>query len=177
MVQLVGTSSAEAGDLGGIPGRALVVLSQVALVVPFIAYFTYYWTTGSTLGMRALDIELVVGSTGEPPGLSRSLVRALIALALGVAAYVLFFALTGVPAEGLTPTERMIVTASAVVAAAGVAAKAWFFLDRRRQTLLDRLFGLVYVEDLASTSPAASLYQLWLSQRASGSGRGAGDLR
>jgi uncharacterized RDD family membrane protein YckC len=112
------------------------------------AYFVWFWTTGSTLGMRALDFELVVDATGEPPSWRRAVPRAVVGCLLALALVNVYFAWSGRnDDEPLNGYERALVAASIGVGAAGVAAKGWMLLDERRRSAFDRLFGLVYVEE------------------------------
>jgi RDD family len=146
VVQGVGVTSVEAGGPGVVLGVVLVVLSQLVVAAPIVAYFAVYWSAGSTLGMRALDIELVEDRTGAPPTWRRTVPRAVIAFLIALALVNVYFAYSG-GVDGVGAFERSLVGASVAVALAGVAAKAWLLLDQRRRSALDRLFGLVYVEE------------------------------
>lgn len=147
----VGFVSQGAGDLRGVPGGTLLVLSQVLVAVPVIAYFALYWATGSTLGMRALDIELVEADTGRPPSRRRALARALAAFVLAISVNNVYLVLTSDPLVDYTAFQRDLIDASFALAGLAVAAKAWMLLDQRKQTLLDKLFGLLYVEEIVFT--------------------------
>lgn len=146
--ELAGLVSAEAGDLRGIPGTALVVLAQLLAAAPVVAYFAYYWSTGSTLGMRALDFELVRADTGEPPPARLAVARAVLGFVLFVASYNAYLVLASDPLDDYTGRQQALVDASLAVVAAAAGAKAWLLVDERRRSLLDRAFGLVYVEEL-----------------------------
>jgi uncharacterized RDD family membrane protein YckC len=148
LVQGLGTLALDAGGGWTAPGAALVVLSQLIVLGAMAAYFAWFWTTGSTLGMRALDIELVADSTGEPPSWRRAVPRAVVGCLLALALVNVYFAWSGrTDDEPLNAYERALVAVSIPVAVAGVAAKGWMVLDERRRSALDRLFGLVYVEE------------------------------
>jgi hypothetical protein len=148
LVQGLGTLAVEAGGAWTVPGVALVVLSQLIVVGAMAAYFAWFWTTGSTLGMRALDFELVVDATGQPPGWRRAVPRAVVGCVLALALVNLYFAWSGrTDDEPLNAYERGLVAVSVAVGGAGLAAKGWLLLDGRRRSALDRLFGLVYVEE------------------------------
>ena len=154
--QAVGVTSWEDGDLRGIPGAVLIVFSQLLVAAPVVAYFAYYWTRGSTLGMRALDIELVREETGKPPGWKRALPRACLAFVVSLAVYNVMLAWTGRAVEEYSSAERALIAASAVAAGLCLAAKMWMVVDERRRSLLDRAFGLLYVEELVFTRAARS---------------------
>ncbi len=149
--QSLGVTSWEAGDLRGIPGSALIALSQVLVAAPVVAYFAYYWTRGSTLGMRALDFELVREETGRAPGWRRTLPRACLAFVIALAVNNVYLGWIGRPLDNFSSLERAVIVSSAVVVGLGLAAKAWTLGDERRRSLLDRMFGLVYVEELVFT--------------------------
>ena len=167
MVQAAARTSWEAGDLGGLPGEIVFRLAQVLIVVPIVAYFALFWQTGSTLGMRALDIELLCARTGKQPGLVRAAARALFALAHGGATYIVFFVtVSDPPAGGYSSTDRAITVVAFAVYVVGGLGKLWMFVDSRRQTAWDRLFGLLYVENVTPTVPTeTSRWELWLSHR------------
>jgi hypothetical protein len=153
--QLAGLVSWNAGDLRGIPGSVLILVSQLIAAGPVVAYFAYYWTTGSTLGMRALDFELVGEGTGLPPGWARALLRALLAFVLAVAVNNVYIVVASDPLDGYSRLEQAAVDISLVLVASALVAKAWLVVDERRRSLVDRAFGLVYLEELvfAETGP------------------------
>jgi hypothetical protein len=155
VVQGVGVTSVDAGGPGVILGVVLVVLSQLVVAAPIVAYFAVYWSAGSTLGMRALDIELVEDRTGAPPTWRRTVPRAVIAFLIALALVNVYFASSG-GVDELGAFERSLVAASVAVALGGVAAKAWLLLDHRCRSALDRLFGLVYVEEFVYTDARPS---------------------
>jgi uncharacterized RDD family membrane protein YckC len=153
--QAIGDVSSDAGDLRGIPGSALLLVSQVIVAIPVVAYFAAYWTTGSTLGMRAVDIELVREETGRAPGWARAIARACVAfvIAFGVNTVYSYLA-SDPPLDGYSSLERTVIAISVVIVSAAAAAKLWMLVDRQRRSLLDRLFGLVYVEELVFSAEA-----------------------
>lgn len=152
--QALGLVTADAGDLRGIPGSLLLLLSQAIVAAPVVGYFAAYWTTGSTLGMRAVDIELVTEATGRSPGWPRALVRAGAAFVIAYAVNTVYLVLASEPLDGYSELERAVIAVSVVVVSAVAAAKLWMLVDERRRSLLDRLFGLVYVEDLVFSRDA-----------------------
>jgi uncharacterized RDD family membrane protein YckC len=155
--QAVGLTTLSGGDLRSeVPGTILLVVSQVLTAVPVIAYFALYWAAGSTLGMRALDIELVDSDTGRPPARRKTLVRACTAFVLAIAVNNVYLVISSEPLHGYTTFQRAIIGASLALVGAMVAAKGWMFLDERRQTFLDKLFGLVYLEELVFTRTTPS---------------------
>jgi uncharacterized RDD family membrane protein YckC len=152
IVQGVGETSLDAGGAGTPLGVALVVLSQLLVAASIVAYFAYYWSQGSTLGMRALDFELVQDATGRPPSLTRTVPRAVVACLVALAVLNVYLASPGRPeGDPFNAFERALIVASIAVAGIGLAAKALVLVDPRRRSGFDRLFGLVYVEELVFT--------------------------
>lgn len=152
--EAVGVVSSGAGDLRGIPGSAFLIVSQAIVAAPVVGYFAAYWTTGSTLGMRALDIELVRAATGRSPRWPLTVARACLAFVIAFAVNTVYLVLASDPLDGYTSLERTLITGSVVVVSAAAPAKLWMLVDERRQSLLDRLFGIVYVEDLVFSREA-----------------------
>lgn len=146
--QAIGLTTWTPSDLHRVPETILLRFSQVLLVVPIVGYFAFYWTTGSTLGMRALDIELVAPETGTPPGRGRALTRACAAFVLAFATNNVYLLVASEPLESYATLQRILIGVSIGLFGVGLVAKAWMFLDARRQTLLDKLFGLLYVEEV-----------------------------
>ena len=155
IVQGVGVTIVDEGGPGVVLGVLLVVLSQLVIAAPIVAYFSVYWSLGSTLGMRALDIELVQDRTGLPPTWRRTVPRAVIAFLIALAVLNVYFAYSG-GVDELDAFERALAAASVAVAAVGIAAKALLLVDPRRRSAFDRLFGLVYVEEFVYTDARPS---------------------
>ena len=157
IVQGVGDTSLDEGGAGTPIGVALIVLSQLIVAAPIVAYFAYYWAQGSTLGMRALDFEVVRESTGRPPGWTRTIPRAVVACLVALAVLNAYLASAGRPEDDqFNAFERALIAVSIGVAVVGLAAKAWMLVDPRRRSAFDRVFGLVYVEELVFTTERRS---------------------
>jgi uncharacterized RDD family membrane protein YckC len=148
ILQTVANALLEGDDLVWALGVVLLVVSQLVVAGPLVAYFAYYWTQGSTLGMRALDIELVLDDTGAPPSWWRTVPRSILAVLIALAVLNVYFAWSD---DTLTGFERGLAGGSLVVASLGLAAKAWMLVDERRRSTLDHLFGLVYLEEFVFT--------------------------
>ena len=58
---------------------------------------------------------------------------------------------TSDPLGEYSTAERIAITVSVVLVSLLLVAKTWMLVDGRRRSLLDRLFGLVYVEELVFT--------------------------
>ena len=127
----------------------LIVLSQVFVAASIVAYFAYYWVQGSTLGMRAVGSELVRETTGRPPGWRRTVLRGIVSWLIALAVLNVYFASSGRSEDNpFNAYERALIAASIAVAAVGIAAKAWMLVDGRRRSAFDRLFGLVYLDEI-----------------------------
>ena len=156
--------SIPAGSVALLPWGVLDHVATALALAPVVAYFAWFLASGSTRGMRAVDIQVLVADTGRPPGLGRALGRAFLALLLGAATYVLYFVVFSQdePAGGYSATDRIVIGASVGLCSLGALAKLWYLVDPRRQTLVDRAFGLVVVEDVAPTAPDPSPWSgLW----------------
>jgi hypothetical protein len=62
-----------------------------------------------------------------------------------------YLVLAGEPLGEYSTAERIAITVSVVLVTLLLVAKAWMLVDGRGRSLLDRLFGLVYVEELVFT--------------------------
>lgn len=152
--------------VAGAASGALDATAQALVLVAPAAYLTGYLRTGHTLGMRALDLHVRVAATGERPGWLRSAGRSLLSVLFGAATYLTSLGLSGPPTvEGWSPRERTVLVASYTLALAGLAGTLWALPDGRRQTLWDKLFGLVRLDDLTSAAADAERYSLWLGSR------------
>jgi RDD family protein len=165
MVQSVGSWAIIEG--GGTLGRVLVVLSQVLVAAAVVACLALGLSSGQTLGMRAVEVHARVTQTGRPPGLGRALGRSILGVVFALAVVNAYSGLRGTaPVEGLSDLEETLVDVGLVVTAVAVAGKVWAFLDPTRQTLWDRLFGVVVLEDLDARDTAEVDYGSWLRRRA-----------
>jgi uncharacterized RDD family membrane protein YckC len=157
IVQGVGDTSLDEGGAGTPIGVVLIVLSQLIVAAPIVAYFAYYWAQGSTLGMRALDFEVVQESTGRPPGWMRTTPRAVVACLVALAVLNVYLASAGRPEDDpFNAFQRALIAVSIGLTLAGVVAKAWMLADPRRRSAFDRLFGLVCVEEMVFTTERRS---------------------
>jgi uncharacterized RDD family membrane protein YckC len=74
-----------ASAVGGLRPQWLVaVLAGAGWFLVFAGYFVGFWSvTGQTPGMRVMEVRVLTGATGAPPGFWRSSVR-LVGLALAI---------------------------------------------------------------------------------------------
>jgi hypothetical protein len=148
ILQTIANALLEGDGLTRLLGAALLVVSQLVVAGPLVAYFAHYWAEGSTLGMCAVDIELVLADTGGPPSWRRTVPRAIIAVLVALAVLNVYFAWSD---DALTGFQRTLAAGSLAVASLGLAAKAWMLVDERRRSAFDHLFGVVYLEELVFT--------------------------
>jgi RDD family len=162
MVQIVGSTVVADGTLRG----AIGVLSQLAVAAAAIAYLTLGLRSGQTLGLRAVDVHVRVAETGLPPGLARSLGRGVLAVVFALALLDADVALRGrPPLGGFSELEQTVLDVAVVVALVAVLGKLWAFVDPARQSVWDRAFGLLFLEDLDARDTAEVDYGSWLRRR------------
>lgn len=149
------------GDaVGGFVADLTFVLTQAAALGVVAAYFAYFFASGHTLGMRALDIHVFSHGSGREPQILQAAARALLSVGFFLATVNAYGLLRG-QSDELTSTEEMwrnVATAGVLVAIAG---QLWKFVDPDGRTLWDRLFGLVVVEDVVPTSMPGRLWSPW----------------
>jgi uncharacterized RDD family membrane protein YckC len=146
-------------DIGGPGGDALLALATLAALAVLGGYFFYFYRTGHTLGMRAVDIHVFEHGSGKEPGLSRSLARMIVALVFGFAALNAYSYVAGDPFRGeFSEAERTIGTACLAVTVVAILGHLWRLADPEGRSAWDRLTGLVVVEDII---PAGMPNRLW----------------
>lgn len=149
-------------EVGGRGGEALFWLAQALALAVIVGYFTYFLSSGHTLGMRALDIHVFAYETGREPGRSRSLLRAVLGLALATAVVNAYSYLLGDPFLGeFTSFERRVGSMATAVALVALAGQLWKLADPLGRTVWDRLTGLVVVEDIVPASMPDRLWSPW----------------
>jgi uncharacterized RDD family membrane protein YckC len=154
IVQSVGTISREDDDLGGVPGHVIEVATQLATVVPVVAYFALLWPTSQTFGMRATDLRTVSIRTGRGPSYLAAGIRAVLATVIAAAVYAVYLNSTdyGTSRE-LDDTSKFLLDIAYGIAAVGGISALVMLVTRTRRSLLDRLFGTVVLDDLEPTAP------------------------
>jgi uncharacterized RDD family membrane protein YckC len=155
MIQTVGDA------IGGITADIVFLLTQIIGAGVVVAYFAYFFATGHTLGMRALDIHVFSARTGRDPHLVRASVRAVLSFAFFLAAVDAYGLSRGAYAEDLTDEQGLWRTVALTVTAVAVAGQLWKIVDPAGKTLWDRLTGLVVVEDVVPTSMPDRLWSPW----------------
>lgn len=156
MIQTLGNA------LGGGPGTAIRGVTQAVGLGVIVAYFTWFFASGHTLGMRALDIHLFTYRSGEEPHPVRAFVRSLLSLGFFLATIDAYGLSSGAYRHGgLTDAQASYRVAAVAGAALACAGGLWKLLDPEGRTLWDRLFGLVVVEEVVPASMPERLWSPW----------------
>ncbi len=147
--------------LTGPVGETLFWLTQAAALAIVVGYFAYFFSTGHTMGMRALDIHVFVHRSGREPSLPRATARGLIALGFFLGTVNGYGLVRGKHEQGLTGTEEVWRTVCVVGISVAVLGELWQLVDPDGRTVWDRLTGLVVVEDVVPTSMPDRLWSPW----------------
>jgi uncharacterized RDD family membrane protein YckC len=133
------------GALLGADGGGVLplVLSYVLLLLLPVLYFGLTWARGGqTVGLRSTDLQLVSPVTGEPPSRPRALLRALVAVLTFVACW-----LPPVAAFGDSSGAPAVIGVSLALVALALVGHLWALVDRRGQSIQDRVFGLAVLAE------------------------------
>lgn len=153
-VQALGAVSHEEGDLGGVPGGVLFVVSQLLAVSPALVYFALLLPTSQTLGMRAADIRSVSTATGRGIARRRAIVRGLAATLVALAFYAVFMRSTAFETSArLDRTSTYALDVAYVLVALGAVSALVMSLTPTRRSVVDRVFGTAVVDDLQPVEP------------------------
>jgi RDD family len=154
MLQMIGTVSWEAGDLGGVPGHVLFVIAQLLIAVAVLSYWVLLLPTSQTFGMRLADIRLVSMRTGNGLSYVGAALRGVVATATAAAVYAVYLNTTAFDkGDRLDDTSQLLLNGSYVVAGIGFASALAMLLTPTHRSLYDRAFGTAAVDELESTSP------------------------
>jgi hypothetical protein len=154
MLQMIGTVSWEAGDLGGVPGHVLFVTAQILIAVAVLAYWVLLLPTSQTFGMRLADIRLVSMRTGNGLSYVAAALRGIVATLTAAAVYAVYLNTTAFDkGERLDSTSQLLLDGSYVVAGIGAVSALAMLLTRTHRSLFDRVFGTAAVDELEATSP------------------------
>jgi uncharacterized RDD family membrane protein YckC len=157
VIQIVG------GTLGGVAGEAITALTQALGLGVVVAYFAWFFASGHTLGMRALDIHVFSHRSGRGPHAVRAFARGLLSAGFFLASIDAYGLSTGgYRAQGaLSDAQATLRGAALAGAALAFFGALWQLVDPQRRTLWDRLFGLVVVEEVVPTSMPDRLWTPW----------------
>jgi uncharacterized RDD family membrane protein YckC len=158
----IGVLQTVGSTLGGTVGDAITWFTEALGLGVIAVYFGWFFATGHTLGMRALDIHLFAHGSGREPHPLRAVVRALLSVGFFLAAIDAYgLSSGGYRNGGLTDAQsnwRVAAVAGATLAFCGA---AWQLIDPERRTLWDRLFGLAVIEDIVPATMPDRLWTPW----------------
>jgi hypothetical protein len=149
-------------EIDGLAGLTVFALAQATALGVLVSYFAYFFRTGHTLGMRALDIHMFEYESGGNPGLARSLGRTFVSLVLATACLNAYSYVQGEPYFGeFTAFENAVGTIATGLSTGGLLGHLWQLADAEGRTLWDRLSGLVVIEDIVPASAPDRLWSPW----------------
>ncbi|OGO50954.1 MAG: hypothetical protein A2148_02355 [Chloroflexi bacterium RBG_16_68_14] len=125
------------------PGRILASLLILIVLACPLGYFTYFGARGQSLGMKVLRIQIVGAKTGKTPGVARALVRSALALVLGASVFVLAVVGFSDAPAGYSAADLVGIYGAVAGFVGGILGHVWMLLDRRNQTLQDKVSGVV----------------------------------
>jgi uncharacterized RDD family membrane protein YckC len=151
------------GDAIGGPFGSILYYGAEALALAIVpAFFAYFFATGHTLGMRALDIHMFSHRTGREPHVVQAVARGLLALVFFYCSFKAYSLVRGVQGtEGLTDREEAWRDVSLTIVGVAILGNLWKLVDPDGRTLWDRLVGLVVVEDVVPASMPGRLWSPW----------------
>ncbi len=152
-LQAIGAVSLEDGDLGGIPGGILVVVTQLLIPAPAVAYFAFLLPTSQTLGMRLSDVRVVASKTGRGPSFARALVRGVTSTILAAAVYAVIQYSTSFDKPTLDRASTYALDVAYVLAGAAFLSALTMIVTPTHRSLVDRLFGTSVLDDLEAVAP------------------------
>jgi uncharacterized RDD family membrane protein YckC len=128
-------------------------LWMVFLAVVIFCYFTYFSLRGASPGMRVAGIKLVEVRTGKAPGLRRSLIRgALLTILIG-SWFLLILLGWGGGSSNMSNVAAILLNVVYVLFLVSFFGHLWIAWDRKRQTLQDKLAGLIVLRRTATIEP------------------------
>jgi uncharacterized RDD family membrane protein YckC len=157
----LGVLQATADEVGGIVFAVVFVVTQGAGLAVVAGYFAFFFSTGHTLGMRALDIHIVEARGGQSPKLARSIGRAVLSVVFFLATFTAYTFVLGHYDTPLSTFHQVSRAASIVVASLVFFGHLWQLTDKDGRSLWDRLFGLAVVEDMVPASMPDRLWSPW----------------
>jgi uncharacterized RDD family membrane protein YckC len=151
-----------AKTVGGTVNDAVYALTEAVGLGVVVVYFAWFFGTGHTLGMRALDIHIFSHGSGREPHPVRAAARGLLSLGFFLATIDAYGLSSGAYRQGgLTDAQTMWRQAAVAGAALALGGALWKLVDPDGRTLWDRLFGLVVVEDVVPASMPDRLWSPW----------------
>ena len=157
----LGVVQAIGNEVGGIVFVVLFALTQAAALAVVAGYFAFFFSTGHTLGMRALDIQVVGGQNGRPPSLARAVGRGVLSVVFFLATYTAYTFVLGHYDTPLSAFHQVSRAACIFLASLAFFGHLWQVWDRAGRALWDRLAGLAVIEDMVPASMPDRLWSPW----------------
>jgi uncharacterized RDD family membrane protein YckC len=157
----LGVFQATANEVGGITYWIIFVLTQAAGLAIVAGYFAFFFATGHTLGMRALDIHVVGAQNGREPTLARAAARGVLSIVFFLATFTAYTFVLGSYDTPLSTFHEVSRAASILVASLAFFGHLWQLWDRHGRSLWDRITGLAVIEDVVPASMPDRLWTPW----------------
>ncbi len=130
------------GDLWWVPIMAAVITG----------YFTFSWTHRQSLGMKATGIQVVDAATGTAPSIGQGVTKAFFTVAFGFSALLLLVSGFSDAPEGFNAVDLGVLYSAATVFVISIVGRLWLLRDPKRQSLFDKIAGLVVVKTASKTA-------------------------
>jgi uncharacterized RDD family membrane protein YckC len=111
-----------------------------------IAYLAFFYAHSQSPGMKVAGIRLIDPSTGHEPNGRQAVAKAFFAVILGLSAFLLLVSGFSDAPEGLNAVDWGIIYGAAAVFVASVVGRIRMLWDPKRQTIFDKVAGLVVVK-------------------------------
>jgi uncharacterized RDD family membrane protein YckC len=157
----LGVFQATADEVGGIVFIVVFVLTQAAGLAVVAGYFAFFFATGHTLGMRAVDLHIVAAQSGRSPTLTRATARGVLAVVFFLATFTAYTFVLGQYDTPLSTFHQVSRTSSIAVTCIALFGHLWQLGDRSGRSLWDRLTGLAVIEDMVPASMPDRLWSPW----------------
>jgi uncharacterized RDD family membrane protein YckC len=159
----IGVIQTVGATLGGAAGDAITALTEALGVGVVVAYFAWFFASGHTLGMRALDIHVFSYRSGREPHPLRAITRGLLSAGFFLATIDAYGLSSGGYREQAALSDAQATWRVVALAGAGLAflGALWQLMDPQGRTLWDRIFGLVVVEEVVPSSMPDRLWTPW----------------
>jgi uncharacterized RDD family membrane protein YckC len=157
----LGVVQATGAEIGGIVEIVLVVLTQTAALAVVAGYFAFFFATGHTLGMRAVDLHVVGAQNGQSPTLTRTAARGVLAVVFFLATSTAYTFVLGTYDTPLSTFHQVSRAASITVTCIALFGHLWQLRDRDARSLWDRLAGLAVIEDMVPATMPDRLWSPW----------------
>jgi uncharacterized RDD family membrane protein YckC len=157
----LGVIQATGDEIGGITFWSLFFLTQAAGLAIVAGYFTFFFSTGHTLGMRAADIHVVAARTGRSPALARAAGRGVLAVVFFLASFTAYTFVLGNYDTPLSTFHQVSRAVSIAIASLAFFGHIWQLRDRAGRGIWDRLCGLAVIEDMVPSSMPERLWTPW----------------